>query len=254
MLDTIISFRVSGEFAAFRDPSVTSNQTVYYIPSKSATVGMLGAILGVERDHFLGEIYGRAYLDLFKKISMGLDLESQPRKVSFFTNHRSLKESKTKPFKTEVLASPSYRFYVRVSDDTVREALYQALMNNDFQYPPYLGHVYCPARISDVRLQQMEAFDGRTFLTSSVVLDESETYDTQFSIKKATRRQDESRMIIERHLHHFFEKDGQMQRRVLRHWIPVGGSLYEVQISKKPVLSSLMSSPAGNGEQVVCFY
>lgn len=249
MLNSIISFRVSGEFAAFRDPSVTSNQTVYYIPSKSAVIGLLGAILGVERDHSLGEIYSRDYIELFKKTEIGLELESDPRKISFFTNHRSLKEPKTKPFKTEVLVSPSYRIYVK-TDDSLSDALYAALKENDFKYPPYLGHAYCPARISDMKLQEIAAFTGHKFETSSVILDESETYNTRFSVT-AEPLNDDSRIIIERHLHHFFENE-QLERRVLRHWIPARGSAYEVKVTEKPKLSSYYSLQ--DVGKVVCFY
>jgi CRISPR-associated protein Cas5h len=244
----IVSFRAAGEFAAFRDPSVTSNQTVYYIPSKSAVIGMLGAVLGVERDHLLGEIYGPGYLELFKNTSIGIELESDPRKVSFFTNHRSLKESKTKPFKTEVLVSPSYRFYVK-TDDATREALYKSLKDNNCKYPPYFGHAYCPARISDVVMHDMPLSRELKFSTSSVILDESETYTSGFSVI-AKKAQDSSRMIIERHLHHFFE-NGQLDRRVLRHWIPVGGSVYKVEVDK-PKLSSFHAFP--DGDKVVCLY
>lgn len=249
MLNSIISFRVSGEFAAFRDPSVTSNQTVYYIPSKSAMIGLLGAILGVERDHSLGEIYSRDYIELFKKTQIGLELESDPRKISFFTNHRSLKEPKTKPFKTEVLVSPSYRIYVK-TDDSTRDVLYTALKENDFKYPPYLGHAYCPARVSDTKLQEITAFTGYKFETSSVILDESGTYNTRFSVT-AEPLNGNSRIIIERHLHHFFE-NGQLEKRVLRHWIPARSSVYEVEITENPKLSSYYSLQ--DGGKVVCFY
>lgn len=249
MLNSIVSFCISGEFAAFRDPSVTSNQTVYYIPSKSAVIGLLGAILGVERDHSLGEIYGGDYIKLFKKTKIGMELESDPRKISFFTNHRSLKEPKTKPFKTEVLVSPSYRIYVK-TDDSIMDTLYAALKENDFKYPPYLGHAYCPARISDAKMQEIAVFDGRKFETSSIILDESETYNTRFSVT-AEPVNDNSRIIIERHLHHFFENE-KLERRVLRHWIPARGSAYEVRISEKPKLSSYYSLQ--DGGKVVCFY
>ena len=103
---------MSGSFAAFRDPSVTSNQTVYYIPSKSAVVGILGAMIGIKRSDQLGDIYSQEYLDFFKQTSIGIQLESIPKKVVYFTNHRSLKKAKTKPFKTEVVENPRYTIYV----------------------------------------------------------------------------------------------------------------------------------------------
>lgn len=76
----LLTFRLSGNFAAFRDPSVTSNQTVYYIPSKSALIGLIGAMLGIERSNSLDEIYGLQYLDLFSVTRIGIKFESIPKK------------------------------------------------------------------------------------------------------------------------------------------------------------------------------
>jgi CRISPR-associated Cas5-like protein len=58
----ILSFRISGSFAAFRDPSVTSHQTVSFIPSKSAVIGIIGAMIGVKRSNSLAELYSQEYL------------------------------------------------------------------------------------------------------------------------------------------------------------------------------------------------
>lgn len=243
----VVSFRASGEFAAFRDPSVTSNQTVYYIPSKTAVVGIIGAILGIERGHGIHENYGKPYLNLFKKTSIGIELESYPEKISFFTNHRSLKEAKTKPFKTELLLRPRYRIFVSSDDDT--EKIFDAVSSGKYVYPPYLGHAYCLATLSDP-IMHMDAteFDGSEYDTSSVILDESETFDKSFQLQ-ATPKTDSSAMIIERHLHHYIENN-KLEARVLKHWIPAGGSSFWIK-SKKPKLSKIVKL---DNERVVCLY
>ena len=79
----ILSFRLSGQFAAFRDPSVTSNQTVYFIPSKSAVIGLIGGMMGVERGNSLAEIYVPEYLDLYAVTYIGIKFESVPKKITF---------------------------------------------------------------------------------------------------------------------------------------------------------------------------
>ena len=57
---SIVSFDLEGDFAAFRDPSVTTNQTVTVIPSKSAVIGLIGALLGIQRsDSIFDDIYSR---------------------------------------------------------------------------------------------------------------------------------------------------------------------------------------------------
>ncbi|MEM2160313.1 MAG: CRISPR-associated protein Cas5 [Candidatus Nitrosotenuis sp.] len=244
----IVSFAVSGAFAAFRDPSVTSNQTVYFIPSKSATIGLLGAIIGIERTNQLGEAYGIQYLDFFKKTRIGLQLETEnPKKVTLFTNHRSLKEAKTKPFKTELFENPKYRIFVK-TEEPYLSRLENALKNNHFKYSPYFGHVYCPAIVSEFKTHNSSHVDPEGNITKCVVLDESETYDLKFrlTLKKA---EDNSSLMIERHLHHYFDED-KFERKVLKHWIPTNHSKFKIDEHSGSSLSEFVDIDG----LVVCIY
>lgn len=243
----ILSFQASGNFAAFRDPSVTTNQTVYYIPSKSAVIGLLGAMIGVQRDNSLNDIYGKEYLELYSTIQIGLSFESAPKKVVFFTNHRSLKEPKTKPFKTELVESPKYTIFVK-TDEKRSESLQNAIKNNNCTYSPYLGHAYCPAVISDLKIHDSEYTSSEDKITSCVVLDESETYQDDFTFQLHPQEND-SRIIVERHLHHFFS-NGKLESRVLKHWIPVGGSNFRIERDSGRKLSNFVTV----GDKIVCLY
>lgn len=242
----LITFRISGDFAAFRDPSVTTNQTVYYIPSKSAVVGILGAMIGVRRSDTLDEIYGEEYQEFFKNTKIGIQFESVPSKVSFFTNHRSLKEPKTKPFKTEVLENPRYTIYVSTDDESSKK-LVNALKKQEFEFSPYLGHAYCPATISDFEEIEAEEIESKGEKTKCVVLDESETYNPDFEFKHEMIT--EGSVIIERHIHHYFDDD-KFDGRVLKHWIPTENSEFEIKRDSKRDLSSFYKI----GEYVVCIY
>jgi CRISPR-associated protein Cas5h len=242
----IISFRISGSFAAFRDPSVTSNQTVYYIPSKSAVVGILGAMIGIKRSDRLGDIYSKEYLDFFKQTSIGMQLESSPKKIVYFTNHRSIKEAKTKPFKTEVVENPRYTIYVD-TEKKYFEKLSNALKKNEFVYSPYLGHAYCPASIFDVIELDAKVVDFKDVYTKCVVLDESETINPNFILKMISK--DESSLMIERHIHHFFN-DEKFDGRVLKHWIPINNSIYKIERESPRKLSKFYNI----GEHSVCMY
>lgn len=250
----VVSFEASGEFAAFRDPSVTSNQTVYYIPSKTSVVGMVGAILGTERGHGVEELYGLHYRQLYEKIRIGIECEAIPEKVSFFTNHRSLKEPKTKPFKTELLFRPKYRIFVSSSDGGVVKKVYDAVSSANYVYPPYLGHTYCPATLSDVKMHEAKEINDITFTTSCTVLDESETFNKNFELTAipldANDPHKSNSLIIERHLYHFM-LDGKMEARVLKHWIPLAGSQFEFVMSEHPQLSRIIRLDNG---KIVCLY
>ena len=243
----LISFRISGAFAAFRDPSVTSNQTVYYIPSKSAVVGILGAMIGIKRSDNLGEIYGEEYQEFFKNTKIGLQFESIPNKVMFFTNHRSLKEPKTKPFKTEVVENPKYTIYVD-TDDNSSKKLFNALQKNEFVFSPYLGHVYCMASVCDVKYIDVTEIDSIGKKTQCIILDESETYNPDFELK-LEQVSAKGSVIIERHIHHFFNKE-KFDGRVLKHWIPTEDSEFEIIRDSARTISKFYKI----GDHVVCMY
>lgn len=248
-----VSFDMMGSFAAFRDPSVTSNQTVYYIPSKTAIVGIVGAMIGVRRDNRLGEMYGTEFLEFFKNTKVGLRINAPPDgagamgKITIYTNHRSLKEGKTKPVKKEVLENPSYRIYIAHEQ---AGDMFDRVRDGRFEFTPYLGHAYCPAVTSNPRLHEDVSEDGGDrHETGAVILDESEPFNAkfEFSCKEAG---DSMSVMIERHLHHYFE-GGVMKRKVMRHWIPMGGNVRAEDGGSRREISSFYNL----GEDgVVCLY
>lgn len=246
----LITFSLFGNFGAFRDPSVTSNQTVYYIPSKSAVIGILGAIIGVGRTNSLGELYGSEYLKLFKDTKIGIKYDSSPKKITFFTNHRSLKEPKTKPYKTELVEKPNYRIFVQ-TNDFYHEKIKKSIEENKFKYSPYLGHVYCPAIIQDLKIYDDANVidDAQDKVTSSVILDESETYKYDFTLR-INSMSDDSKVIIERHIHHFYNPAGYLDRRVLKHWIPVS-SYFSIERDSQRDLSYFVTL---GQDEVVCLF
>ena len=243
---SLISFRISGSFAAFKDPSITSNQVVYYIPSKSAVVGILGALTGIPRSNRLEETYSQEYLDFFKNIKIGLQFESKPEKIVFFTNHRSLKEDKTKPFKSEVVVDPSYTIFVDTNKE-IQKKLSYAILNNELAYTPYLGHAYCPAHISDFKQRKVKEIDNvEDCVTKCVILDESEEQEQD----KDFRPDSSAQVIVERHKHHFFEDGDKFVGRILKHWIPTEGTELTIDSKNKKTLTKFYRIK----NNVICMY
>lgn len=222
----ILSFRLSGQFAAFRDPSVTSNQTVYHVPSKSAVIGLLGAMIGIQRDdNSLGPAYGSNYIDFFSKTSIGIRYETEGRKIIYFTNHRSFENANMKPFKKELLENPTYRIFVLIEDKFSEfNDLQSSIEENKFAYSPYLGHAYCPAVISDPKIHSADAItEVEDEITDCVILDESGIDKPDFVFRVLPMSGDQREPMIERHLHHFYVRD-HLESRVLKYWIPVNFS------------------------------
>jgi len=219
---SIVSFDLEGDFAAFRDPSITTNQTVTVIPSKSALIGLIGALLGVKRSNSFDNLYSKDYLHLLEHTAIGIQVNSQPDKFTFFTNHRSLKEDKTKPYKTELLINPKYTIYVK-STNEINQTLLNRLKNNQFVFSPMLGHSYCPARIP--RFSELSGVKEEAkpieLEVSTVILDEvAESKNHESGVKFDQVPNFPTNVLVERHLHHYLVA-GSLKRAVLRHYIPI---------------------------------
>lgn len=212
---------------------------------------MLGAMIGIERSNNLGDMYSKEYLDMYRDIHIGIRLDSAPKKVTFFTNHRSLKRGKKpdmKPFKVDLVDKPKYTIYVEADDNPYSKKLSEALQTRKFTYSPYLGHAYCPATVAGFETINGFITEPYKKTTQCVVLDESETYNTEFRPEFEIRN-DGGTMIVERHKHHFFEGD-KFDARVLKHWIPTPGTDMKLINKVNWTLSKFYSI----GDRVVCIY
>jgi len=130
----------------------------------------------------------------------------------------------------------------------VMKSLESALENNQFKYSPYLGHAYCPCMVTNYQKYEAKTIEPKKKTTSCVVLDESETFSDSFALD--LQEDDEtSRVIIERHLHHFY-LDGKFESRVLKHWIPVSGSTFTIEKISDTKLSKFVQIQ----DQIVCLY
>ena len=254
---SIVSFDLEGDFAAFKDPSVTTNQIVTVIPSKSALIGLLGALLGVKRSNSFDSLYSDGYLDLLKKTAVGIQVRSQAAKCTFFTNHRSLKEAKTKPYKTELLVNPQYTIYVK-STDEVNQALLDRLKDNRFVFSPTLGHAYCPARIPQFKeISGIKEVEPEDLHVSAVFLDEVvESKNRNPGVQFDQIPGFPAKVLVERHLHHYFA-EGSTKAVVLRHIIPVPengkNSVLEITDYESPL--SLVKFYSVEGlEQALCLF
>lgn len=252
----LISFELSGDFAEFSDPSVTSNQTVYYIPSKSAVIGIIGAIIGIKRNNIgPAKWHNDEFLDLLYDTNIGIKMLSEPKKFTYFSNNVSLKEVKKKPYKREVLIEPKFKIYLTSSEKYLGRII-EVIENRNFRFSPFLGHAYCPARIENLEkytdVIELKSLPNNVS-TSCVVLDEGESYNENFML--VLEPVTESRIIIERHLHHFNEDNSQqtsrlLQMRVLKHWIPIGGSEFKIVKDDKRGISKFVNV----GGSIVCLY
>ncbi|NRB54018.1 MAG: type I-B CRISPR-associated protein Cas5 [Saprospiraceae bacterium] len=144
-------FELSGEYGHFRKYNTTSSPLTYSIPTRLAVVGILGAVLGIEREIGPGvypsgstplhEIFTREKTQLaiqvvnpIQKVNVGFNLLDTGKSATSFFNiqHRTQIEF-------ELLKHPKYRIFFTHADASIYEDLAVRLRKMRHYFTPYLG-------------------------------------------------------------------------------------------------------------------
>lgn len=146
----ILIFDMSGEYGHFRKYNTTTSPLTYSIPTRTAIAGIIGAVLGMERELVEGvfpensipvhEFFSRDNSDIaiqilnpVKKVTIGMNLINT--KNSFYN---LTKAGRTQiPF--EFIKNPKYRIFVSFNDKEKFDELKQRLKKKKFHFSPYLG-------------------------------------------------------------------------------------------------------------------
>lgn len=146
--DRLIVFELSGEYGHFRKFNTTTSPLTYPIPTRTALTGLLGAVMGVERETAPGrfatlsvqELFSRDKCDLtvqlmapVKKVNMGFNLLDTGN--SFF----EIRKSGRTQIEFELLKNPAFRVFVRLCDKSLFDQLAKRLMTRSHHFTPYLG-------------------------------------------------------------------------------------------------------------------
>ena len=146
---SFIIFNVSAEFGHFRKFNTTTSPLSYSIPTPTAITGLIGAILGIEREDDKKKVkqgneplrlafspentrVGIRVLAKVNKVNIGFNLLDTGSPQSFFNI-----TSRTQ-IEYELLKNPVYRVYLDWKHPR-RSELIDRLMNKKFHFNPYLG-------------------------------------------------------------------------------------------------------------------
>ena len=129
----IVAFRITGEFAHFRNPFVTSYLSTYPFPPKPTVLGMIGAIMGYSP---------LEVLNLQNTVKISIKLNRPPTKALDYVRLWKFDEKKDivfSPVKMEMLVRPDYTIFVSSKNEEFITALQKRLETRDFVYPISLG-------------------------------------------------------------------------------------------------------------------
>ncbi|HJV77094.1 MAG TPA: type I-B CRISPR-associated protein Cas5b [Paludibacter sp.] len=173
--DKILVFDIGSEYGHFRKFNTTTSPLTYSIPTRSAITGILGAILGIEREISAGkfregvipvaEIFAKenAYIGVqlinpVKKINIAFNLlDTEKTAASFF----NIKQRTQIEF--ELLKNPSFRIFVNLRDEKIFSELIDRIRENKTHFTPYLGLSQFTATVEFRGVTKAKLLQGNNF-------------------------------------------------------------------------------------------
>jgi CRISPR-associated protein Cas5h len=167
----ILVFKVSGEYAHFRKFNTTSSPLTYPFPTPPALAGLLGAILGIEREVAPGkftegtlpvnEIFNSSRASFavqivkpIKKVSIGFNLLDTDKTASSFFNITNRTQ-----IEFEMLKDAKFRVFMMHHENSIFAELEERIISKKHHFTPYLGISQCTAIVkyeATVNAQEME--------------------------------------------------------------------------------------------------
>lgn len=136
-------FDIYGDFAHFKRFYTTSSPLTFSFPPPPTVRGMLGAIVGADKENYL-EVFSH------EKCKIAIRILSPVNKIRMGLNHINTKGNYWVPIKkrsheartqirTEFLKNPAYRIYVNHSDNMVFDTLIENIKSHKTVFTPSLG-------------------------------------------------------------------------------------------------------------------
>jgi CRISPR-associated protein Cas5h len=158
----LLIFDIRGEYGHFRKYNTTTSPLTYSIPTRTAVAGILGAILGMEREIRDGvypegaepvqEFFSKEHSDMavqimrpVKKENIGFNLINT--KMSFYDLTRAGRTQ----IEFELVKDVHYRIYLAMEDTAKLDELADRIANKRHQFTPYLGLAQFTAQVDFVQ-------------------------------------------------------------------------------------------------------
>ena len=149
--DKLLVFDIASEYGHFRKFNTTTSPLTYSIPTRPAIAGVLGAVLGIEREVSSGkfregvmpvaEVFSKdnasiavQLINPVKKVNIAFNLLDTEKTASSFFNIKQRTQ-----IEFELLKNPCFRIFVNLKDEILFKDLITRLRENDTHFSPYLG-------------------------------------------------------------------------------------------------------------------
>ena len=164
-------FIIEGNWGHFKKPETNNNPLTHDLITKTALIGLIGAVLGVERQDMK-----LVFPELSENLLYGVELLSPVKKVSWgFTSRTAINPTEAgSPKYFEFLKNPCFKITLVLKNNDSQSRFKQflnAIKNNEAVYTPVLGWHNCPANLQfesegTVTEMQEAEFETATFVST----------------------------------------------------------------------------------------
>lgn len=174
--ENVLIFEIESEYGHFRKFNTTSSPLSYSIPPRPAVIGIIGAILGIERETAPGRYNsGSAVLaELFStdRLDVAVQILNPVNKVNIAFNLLDTEKSASSYFNIkqrtqveyELLKKPRYRIYLAFREIELQEKLWERIKNNRTHFTPYLGLSQFTATLNGVDLKNVSRISNNEYI------------------------------------------------------------------------------------------
>lgn len=171
--DQIFVFDIEGEYGHFRKFNTTTSPLTYAVPPRTALVGMIGAILGIEREQGVGR-YAEGQIPLSdwlspEKAQIAVQVLNPIQKVQMAFNLLNTKNSffnidNRTQIEFELLKKPKYRVFVRWNNEKMAYDLMERIANRTNHFTVCLGLAQFVAQTNWVGVYKGETIRPEEFV------------------------------------------------------------------------------------------
>jgi CRISPR-associated protein Cas5h len=167
----VLIFDIQGEYGHFRKYNTTTSPLTYSIPTRTAIAGILGAILGMERELRDGvypvgvepvqEFFSKDRCEIavqimrpVKKENIGFNLINT--KMSFY----DLTKAGRTQIEFELVKDVHYRIYLAMENKSKFEELSERIIHKRHHFTPYLGLAQFTTLVDFVQIANAQQVPG----------------------------------------------------------------------------------------------
>lgn len=156
------TFHITGRWAQFRKPETNNNPLTHDFITKTALIGLIGAVLGIERNEMRP-----LFPTLSDDLLYGVQVNGVVKKESWAFTMRNANQpnnpAEKAPRQMEFLRDPDFTVVLALQDKRSSEVFMRfasAVHEEEACYTPVLGLHNCPAELAWLREDEATAQEG----------------------------------------------------------------------------------------------